>query len=540
MSRRWTTLSTFLREAFRILGATNGPIVAADAFFIAAPHLGDIQLLEVLRATGTVNPNYLLRATPGSLHGMSALWEAIDFGPEAVVKWLIQRGGVTRFDVIDRQHNNLYHRALRWNHPNRQLTIRYLLDHFDPDELISPNTDKVTPLEMAIGRQPYEMIHLLLSRIPPIGNRLLRREDFSYPLSVCLCTAACRDRLDVLQLLVQWMDVNGILLRPELPPLFTALQHQRHQIPLWLIEQDISLDISVNNVRPISAAAALGFNDIVQILLAKGVPANSDNPEDRSALVAALMVGNLPAAQLLLDAGADTNVHIDGDEQFTEKGKETLLLWAAARNHPETVRFLLERGWDVNGNSVGFGTPPLGYAAANNAVDCMRVLIEFGADLEYCDVDGFTSLYHAAWGGNPEALQILLDAGADPDPLDPYGNSPLIRAAAKSHEVTRLLVEAGVDVNEQSNAGSTALINAAARDQPESVHLLIQHGADLEMRLQGRAALAWAIRENSLRAAQVLVRAGADITALDEQGNTPLRLVRDDRALAVLAEARGF
>jgi ankyrin repeat protein len=347
------------QRGLRILGATSGPIIATDAFFIAAAHLGDIQLLEALLATGTVNPNYLLRATPGSLHGMSALWEAIDFGPEAVVEWLIQRGGVTRFDVIDRQHNNLYHRALRWNHPNSELTLRYLLDHFDPDELISPNTDKVTPLEMAIGTQPYEIIYLLLSRIPPIGNRLLRREDFSYPLSVCLCTAARRNRLDVLQLLVQWMDANGILLRLELPPLFTALQSRRHEIALWLIEQDISLDISFNNVRPISAAAAVGFNDIVQILLAKGVPANSADPEDRSALVAALMVGNLSAAELLLDTGADTNVHIDGDEQSTEKGKETLLLWAAARNHPDTVRFLLERGWDVNGNYVGFGTPPL-------------------------------------------------------------------------------------------------------------------------------------------------------------------------------------
>ncbi|KAL2848333.1 ankyrin repeat-containing domain protein [Aspergillus pseudodeflectus] len=537
ISKGWTA---FMREAFRALEARNEPLIAADIFFIAAAHLGDIRLMEALLATGTVNVDYLLPVGPGLHYGFSALAEACNFGGEDAFEWLIQRAGVTRFDFINHDGDNLYHRALRWPHPQRERTIRHLFDHLDPDELLTPNEWNKTPLEMAVGTQPYEIIHLMLSRIPPIGNRLLRRDDFSYPLSACLCAAARYGRLDVLQLLVHYMDSNQIALRPELAPLFTALQGRRHDVALWLIQQDITQETSVDNVRLLAAAAAVGFTDLVQILLQKGIPANSENPNDRSAFVAALMTGNLEAAQLLLDAGADTNVAIDGDPDFTERGKENLLLWAAARDHPATVQFLLERGWDVNGTHAALGVPPLAHAAANNAVHCMRLLIDAGADLEFADADGLTPLYHAAWANNPDVVQVLLDAGANPAPWDPTGNSPLIRAAARSIEITRMLVAAGVDVNQQSNKGSTALINAAARDQVESVRLLIERGADLEKRLHGRTALAWAVAENALGAAQLLVRAGADVVTVDEWGDTPLSLVQDEAALAILAEARRF
>ncbi|KAL2818699.1 ankyrin repeat-containing domain protein [Aspergillus granulosus] len=346
--------------------------------------------------------------------------------------------------------------------------------------------------------------------------------------------AAAMNRLDVTQLLNDFMQFNKIPIHQEHSPLFCALQHRRHGIAKWLIHHGIGHDHGINGVRPIAAAAAQHFNDLVEELLRRGVPANSANPDDRSALVAAVTVNNVLAAKLLLQAGAGTNVSIEGDPDFEEKGKESLLLWAAAKGLPNTVAFLIQYGWDVNGNYVAFGKPPLAYAAAANRTVSMHRLIDNGADLEFCDTDGLTPLYWAAREGNWEAVKILIEAGANPDPFDVDGNSPLINAAARSFETVQLLVEAGADVNEQSTAGSTALINAAARDQADSVRLLIQHGACIEAKARGQTALSWAIASNALNAARVLVEAGADVTAPDAQGRTPLGYATNEAALAVL------
>jgi ankyrin repeat protein len=388
----------------------------------------------------------------------------------------------------------------------------------------------MTPLGTAIHTQPYEMIRLMLNRIQPIGNCLLRRDKFSHPLSVCLSAAAATGRLDVVQLLVNYMSWNQIRLHRELPPLSMALQNRRREVAEWLIQQNISLKLAINGVRPIAAAAAVGFSDLVQILLQKGIPTDSTNPDDRSPLVAALMAGNLQAAQLLLNAGVDTNVTIDDDPECTETGQETLLSWAAGKGSPDTVRFLLGNGWNVDGSLV---ICPLAYAAASKKLESMQLLIAANADIEHRDAEGRTPLFYAVGSGSVDAVRILLTAGAHPDTFDVAGNSPLIMAAARSSDITRLLVQASANVNKQSSAGSTALISAASRDQYVSVRLLLQAGAQLERTFKGRTALGWAVYENALNTAHALVQAGAQVAITDDEGETPLSLARNETALAI-------
>jgi hypothetical protein len=119
----WTT---FLREAFRALEARSETLIASDAFFIAAAHLGDIRLMETLLATGTVNINYQLIYPSGLPQGRNALGEAIRYGGEGTVNWLIQRAGVTKFDFIDSNQNNMYHFALGWQHSQHKLPTHSL------------------------------------------------------------------------------------------------------------------------------------------------------------------------------------------------------------------------------------------------------------------------------------------------------------------------------------------------------------------------------------------------------------------------------
>jgi ankyrin repeat protein len=94
--------------------------------------------------------------------------------------------------------------------------------------------------------------------------------------------------------------------------------------------------------------------------------------------------------------------------------------------------------------------------------------------------DGFTALHLACFFGGTEAVRVLLQAGADPNPPqdNPMGVAPLhSAAAARNNEAVRLLLEAGADANARQHGGYTALDAADQHDDAEMAALLREHGA---------------------------------------------------------------
>ena len=67
----------------------------------------------------------------------------------------------------------------------------------------------------------------------------------------------------------------------------------------------------------------------------------------------------------------------------------------------------------------------LSMASFNNAVKCMQVLVDAGADVNQCNENGYTPLHYAAGLFHPEAVRILLAAGADPTVRNKNGDMPL-------------------------------------------------------------------------------------------------------------------
>ena len=73
-----------------------------------------------------------------------------------------------------------------------------------------------------------------------------------------------------------------------------------------------------------------------------------------------------------------------------------------------------------------------------------------------------TALLWAAHWDDLEAVETLLEAGADPNAADDHGVTPLMRACENaSVEVTRALLEAGADANAAQTGGLAALMLAA-------------------------------------------------------------------------------
>jgi ankyrin repeat protein len=130
---------------------------------------------------------------------------------------------------------------------------------------------------------------------------------------------------------------------------------------------------------------------------------------------------------------------------------------------------------------------------------------------------GDTPLHWPAHNGFVEIVEVLLDAGAiiDADEINCYGGKPLHWASEHAPETVDLLLRRGADVNSRNLKadsdfyGMTPLImNATQKDDcAEVTELLLQAGADISaVDANGKTALAYADENNLHRVAGVLRR----------------------------------
>lgn len=91
------------------------------------------------------------------------------------------------------------------------------------------------------------------------------------------------------------------------------------------------------------------------------------------------------------------------------------LYYAATTNDLDEVKMLIESGMaDVNATNPAEGATALHGAAYEGNVDCLRYLLENGADVSINDDDGWTSLHAAVCGKKRKCVELLLKASCDP------------------------------------------------------------------------------------------------------------------------------
>jgi len=103
----------------------------------------------------------------------------------------------------------------------------------------------------------------------------------------------------------------------------------------------------------------------------------------------------------------------------------------------------------------------------------------------------------------------------------------LLNAARDGDYVQVLaLLQAGADVNARSRInGYTPLIWASSRGHTETVHVLLEEGAEVDARLgDGQTALMRASENGHVEIVEALLAAGADVNASTDNGITALRL----------------
>ncbi|KAA1258748.1 Ankyrin repeats (3 copies) [Rubripirellula obstinata] len=121
------------------------------------------------------------------------------------------------------------------------------------------------------------------------------------------------------------------------------------------------------------------------------------------------------------------------------------------------------------------------YAAHDGNLDLVRSAIQSGTDVNVADpTAGYTALLMAAYNGHANVVKFLLENDADVDARDREGKTPLMHACTNSSvETVRLLIDGGADINvTESTEGFTPLMTAAALGQTEIVKLLLERSAD--------------------------------------------------------------
>jgi ankyrin repeat protein len=109
----------------------------------------------------------------------------------------------------------------------------------------------------------------------------------------------------------------------------------------------------------------------------------------------------------------------------------------------------------------------------------IRHLLDLHADVDYCDKDGLTALHHAIFGGFEDAVQLLLDRGADTNASSPVAATPLHLAALKGRsEIAKILIgKYRAAVNAVDPDFGTPLHCAAFSGDVEIAKIMMKYGA---------------------------------------------------------------
>ncbi|MBO4405988.1 MAG: ankyrin repeat domain-containing protein [Alphaproteobacteria bacterium] len=345
-------------------------------------------------------------------------------------------------------------------------------------------------------------------------------------------------------------------------------------------------------------AVSCGDIDEVRSYIDQNYDVNAHYPGGYHDETALECTRSIDMAKLLLENGADPN--IDGGKAIRS---------AIIKGTYDKLKLLLEKGADPNIRLIFEKVSPLSFAIKlmvdrrsrwseenETYLDLLKkseLLIKHGADKNVTDRDGNTTLMLAAEKGkiklaklllkksnlnsdlNVEVIDLLLSGKnniprskawiseksesvlkampIDINAQDKYGCTALMLAANNGHYgMVQLLLEHGADVNIKSNKGNTALMAAVVnRGRYGMLQLLLEHGADPNIRQgsENDSPLIFVIKRmvevksrlpeedktylDMLKMLELLIKHGADKNVTDKDGKTALMLAAEEGKMKI-------
>ncbi|MCE9545747.1 MAG: ankyrin repeat domain-containing protein [Planctomycetia bacterium] len=174
---------------------------------------------------------------------------------------------------------------------------------------------------------------------------------------------------------------------------------------------------------------------------------NGENPNEDAYVETALSVGNIEAAELLLDFGAKPRI---------AQGLSTLTYVAPLRAVALMSR-LIDMGQDINGGASS--STPLVHAAGYGDLESVEFLVSRGAAIDRPANGGITPLMSAAFWGHASVVRVLLERGATPTLRDESGRSAadyaaLPWSAMRDGVINTLMMGSNANISEKNQVAA--------------------------------------------------------------------------------------
>ena len=217
------------------------------------------------------------------------------------------------------------------------------------------------------------------------------------------------------------------------------------------------------------------------------------------------------------------------------------VLWGSVRS----AQLLLDNGADVNARTCGWGRTALFDAVgspenktiapsrevldSDKKLAMVRLLLDYGADVDIKSHRNESILYTAAREGHPEILDLLFKVGActQLEHTQADGLTPLMAASRANHgAATRMLLEHGANLTTYINgldAFALALkFGRATVDPTSTIEAFLDYDVDINISNHTLSPLSWAVYWNNLVGVKLLLAAGADARLPNSRNVTPL------------------
>lgn len=337
-------------------------------------------------------------------------------------------------------------------------------------------------------------------------------------------------------------------------PLYIALKRNLNEVASSLTQKGAIVKAGKNDALALHEAVAQDDLAKVNNLILNGVQFNQRDNDFQTALMIALMRGNMQMTQKLLNY-ANLNKH--PDLALVLDAEDRMAIHYAAMNGNASVVSQILRVMRAPASPDIYGRLPTHYAAEKGNLLALIELTKQTKKVEELDLEdenGHTPLNLAILNGHHSVAQHLIDSGASIVRINPDGQASIHLAAQKGDlELAKMLIERNsILINWKDRLGNTPLsyceegseiqqylIDKGGKilvDGYAPIQLAIMQDDDEFLKLSsgsqllesknlagGNTNLHLAVKAQSDKAAKVLMSAESSLVNYqNEEGDTPL------------------